>query len=307
MAFRERWVDWTPNFLIRLFASPYVAGNSLQSAMELADALYKRGGVMSTLDLLGEGIRHRDDISAEVDEYLRMLQAIDEREHLTVSLKPTQMGLALDPELCYVNVRRIVQNAHDKNIGVTIDMEESHYVDPTLSMYRRLREEFDNVGTVLQSRLFRTEEDVDRYLNGVQAHIRLCLGIYKEPAEIAYQDKPAMKENFLVVLEKLLEAGHYTCIATHDEALLKKCMTRVRERQLPLERFEVQMLLGVPREQVIRQLRQEGVTVRLYMPYATTWEYAYAYLKRRMVENPHMILYVLKDLFQRGVRSLPGR
>ncbi len=299
MSLRDKIIEWTPAPLVLFFSAPYVAGNSLEKAIAKADEFWETRGLESTLDLLGEGIKNEEDIAAELNEYLRILDAIGDRKHITLSLKATQMGLGLNPDLCQKNIEQILDKAKDLDIQVTIDMEESHYVDATLNLYRTLRQKYDNVGTVLQSRLFRTEEDITKYLSGLQAHIRLCIGIYNEPPEIAYQNKKEMKENFYKLLGKLWDEGHFVGIATHDEQLLERCLNLAKERQIPQERFEVQMLLGVPREETQRRLREQGIPVRLYVPYSISTRHALAYLRRRMLENPHIIFYVLGNLWRR--------
>ena len=298
MSLRERLIQMTPPILVRLFAKPYIAGNSLAMALEKADALYAEQGLHTTLDLLGEGIREESDIQAEVTQYLEAIEKIGSRQHITLSIKLTQLGLALDPTLCERNLRRLLDEMTPRKLPLTLDMEESHYVDATLSLYQKLRPQYPYLGAVLQSRLFRTSQDIPRYLTEKPAHIRLCLGIYKEPSEIAHQQKKAMKDNFLALLSQLWDAGHFVAIATHDEGLLEKCLKLAEEKALPPSRYEIQMLLGVPRSRIQQKLRTQGITVRLYVPYATAWKHAYAYAKRRLVENPQMALYVLGNLWQ---------
>ncbi|MCB9639700.1 MAG: proline dehydrogenase family protein [Myxococcales bacterium] len=311
MSLRARLIQMTPRFLVRIFAGPYIAGNSLTMALAKADELYQTQGLHSTLDLLGEGIQNEKDIEFEVEQYLQAIEAIGKRDYVTLSLKPTQMGLSMNPELCKRNLERLLAKATPLHTSITIDMEDAPYTDATLSLYRELRPHHPYLGTVLQSRLFRTQEDIPRYLEGLQAHIRLCLGIYPEGPDIAYQKKPEMKENFHKLLGKLWDAGHFVAIATHDEALLERCLQLAKDKDISTDRYEVQMLLGVPRKAIQQKIVQEGITVRLYVPYATTWDHAYAYAKRRLVENPRMALYVTGNLVRRffnlfrSKRSLP--
>lgn len=299
MGWREALVGLTPRFLLRLFAGPYIAGNSLSKAMSKVDELWEQQELQSTLDLLGEGIKRPEDVVGEVEEYLRMIASIDDRSHVTISLKPTQLGLAFDPKLCYDNMCRILDQTEPKGIQVTIDMEESDYTEATLTLHRKLREKYRLVGTVLQARLFRTSGDIDKHLAGIRAHIRLCLGIYKEPSDIAYQKKAEMKENFFQLAQKLWAKGHFVGLATHDEALLRRCIDKAHELGIPQDQYEAQMLLGVPRDAIQAELREAGCPVRLYVPYGTTWNHAYAYAKRRLVENPNVGLYVARNVLRR--------
>ncbi len=298
MSLRTRLIQMTPRFLVRIFAGPYIAGNSLAMALAKADTLFQSQGLHSTLDLLGEGIQHEKDIAHEIQQYLDAIDAIGDRTYITLSLKPTQMGLAMDPALCQRNLEQLLEKATPRRIPITLDMEESRYTDATLELYRTLRPKHPYLGTVLQSRLFRTKNDIPRYLDGLQAHIRLCLGIYPEPPEIALQQKPEMKENFYQLLGQLWDAGHFVAIATHDEALIARCLQLAKDKHIHPERYEVQMLLGVPRSAIQQQITQQGIPVRLYVPYATTWDHAYAYAKRRLVENPQMALYVARNLLR---------
>ncbi len=298
MSLRARLIQMTPRFLVRIFAGPYIAGNSLAMALTKADALHQTQGLHSTLDLLGEGIQHEKDIEHEIQQYLDAIDQIGDRTYITLSLKPTQMGLAMDPALCQRNVERLLEKATPRRLPITLDMEESRYTDATLQLYRNLRPKHPYLGTVLQSRLFRTKEDIPRYLDGFQAHIRLCLGIYPEPPAIAFQQKSEMKDNFFQLLNHLWDAGHFVAIATHDEALLERCLQLAKDKHISPERYEVQMLLGVPRTAIQQKIIQQGIPVRLYVPYATTWDHAYAYAKRRLVENPQMAFYVARNLLR---------
>ena len=307
MGWRDKLVSLIPNPLVRLFAGPYIAGNSLHIALNKARELWEREGLQTTLDLLGEGIKEQSDIDAEVEEYLRIVNAIDDGSFVSISLKPTQMGLAIDPELCRANIQNIVEVAKAKGIDITIDMEESDYTDLTLELFRDLRQNYDNVGTVLQSRLFRTTDDIDTYLNGLNAHIRLCIGIYREPSDIAHTDKREMKDNFYVLVQKLWEQGHFVAIATHDEALIRRCHALARDMEIPQERYEFQMLLGVPRHAIQQELLASGAPVRLYVPYGTTWNHAYAYARRRLVENPNIGFYVARNLPRKIWNWLTGK
>lgn len=282
--------------MMRIFSGPYIAGDSLESALNVVQRIYREQGLLSTLDLLGEGISKREDIAAEIAEYIRMIDGLEDGTCASISLKPTQMGLAFDPEFCKDNIAQIAQAAQKKAISVTIDMEESLYTDATLKLYGELLPQYPLLGTVLQSRLYRTSDDIDRYLSSFQAHIRLCIGIYLEPAEIAYTSKRKMKDNFVTLARKLWENGHFVAIATHDQKLIARCVSLAKEMQIPNDRYEVQMLLGVPRQKLQQQLIREDIPVRLYVPYGTTWEHAYAYARRRLNENPHVMFHVIRNL-----------
>lgn len=289
-------VHLTPGFLVKAFASPYVAGATIESAIEKAVELYEKRKIISTIDCLGEEVEERAPAEEAVALYLEILRKLGEWRHSSVSIKPTQMGANIDPEFCCANVEKIVAAAEKANREITIDMESAELTDCTLDMHRELRSRYGNVGTVLQSRLYRTAEDVEKRLGPPGATVRLCIGIYNEPSEIAYTNKTEIKRNFIVVLNKLLDGGHRVQIATHDAALIRRCREIIEERKIAGENVEFQMLLGVPIDSVQDELVRAGYTVRSYIPFAVNWDDAIAYCKRRMKENPGMALYVIKNL-----------
>jgi proline dehydrogenase len=291
----------TPPFLVKSFARPYVAGDSIESALQTARALHGSRGVLSTLDILGEEVASPAGVNKQVDLYLRLVHRIEDPARCTISLKPSAMGLELSEELAEESIGRIVDAAAPAGIATTIDMEDHRLTSATLRLHRRMRERHSAalLGTVLQSRLFRTASDIDD-LSDLPSRIRLVIGIYKEPAEVAHTRKREIKEKFLVLLRRLIEGGHTVEIATHDENLIQRSRRILEELQVPRSSCEFQMLLGVPREALQQRLVSEGHVVRIYVPFADNWGDAIAYLKRRMVENPSMAGMVLKNLFSPG-------
>jgi len=296
MDLKRSLIDLMPGPLVRTFASPYIAGKGVASGVAKADALHSQHGLCSTIDLLGEEVFNRADVEATVQVYFRMFEAMQERCFATVSLKPTQLGIHESVASCQENLRRIAEAAAARGLRITLDMEDSGYTDRTLQMFRAVRDEFDNFGIVLQSRLLRTAEDI-RNLHSKPCRVRICIGIYQEPAAIALQDKAAMKERLFEHVQLLLEHGHFPEIATHDEALVRRCMAWLDQRGVPRDACEFQMLLGVPRTRLQQELLQRGQTVRLYVPFAEEWKYAVHYLKRRLAANPAMGIMVVKNLF----------
>ena len=246
---------------------------------------------------MGEELTRRDDVQQTVTEYLRLGDLLGRQEFATLSLKPTQLGSHESVDACADNIGRIAERAAAQGIGVTIDMEDHTYTDMTLEVYRRLLPRFPDLGTVLQTRLHRTAADIEA-LKGQRTRIRLCIGIYLEPADIALQKKPEMKERVLSQGERLLGDGHYVEFATHDEALIGQILDMVAHRGFSTRQFEFQMLLGVPRDAIQRQLVEDGHTVRLYVPYAVKWSHALGYAKRRLAANPNMGIYVARNLMR---------
>ncbi len=291
----------TPPLLVKTFARPYVAGDSIESALNTARELFARRKILSTLDILGEEVSSPEEVELQVGLYLRLVEQIEAPERTTISLKPSAMGLDLDQDLATAHVDRIVAAAARARVGVTIDMEDHQLTTATLRLHRRLRERYstDQLGTVLQSRLFRTAADIEA-MEDLPSRIRLVIGIYKEPAEVAHTRKRDIKANYLVLLRQLIEGGHKVEVATHDEHLLEQSRRILEEYKVPRSGSEFQMLLGVPRDALQQRLVSEGHKVRLYIPFADNWADAIAYCKRRMVENPSMAGMVLKNLFSPG-------
>ena len=186
----------------------------------------------------------------------------------------------------------------EKDIKVTLDMEDHPFTDMTLDIFRAIREEFPTFGTVLQSRLFRTDKDIQS-IQGLNARIRICIGIYNEPKDIALQNKPEMKKKMLEQTEILFKEGHYPEIATHDQALIDESINIAERLNKNKDQYEVQMLMGVPMAAYQDKLIKNGIRVRLYVPFAEKWKYATAYCKRRLAANPAMAAYILKNMAQK--------
>jgi proline dehydrogenase len=291
-------VDLAPAPIVRVFAAPYVAGRGIESGVAKADEIWRSGRLRSTVDLLGEEVFKREDVDATVATYFRMVDQLKGRQYASISCKPTQLGIHESEERCLGNICKVVDHAGKQGIHITVDMEDHTFTDVTLRLFRQLRDRFDNVGTVLQSRLFRTKEDI-LALHTKPCKVRICIGIYNEPKNMAYQDKPAMKEKLFEYVQLLLDKGHYPEIATHDEPLIRRCLEYLGKRGVPKDAFEFQMLLGVPRQAIQTQIVNDGMTMRLYVPFAEEWKYAVAYCKRRLAANPMMGAYVMKNLFRK--------
>ena len=296
MNFNKMVVDLMPGRLVRVFAAPYVAGKGLAAGIGTADRLRRDLGLCSTIDLLGEEVHRREDVEATVQLYFRIIEAVRERPYATISLKPTQLGINESEEYCQSNQRRIVEAAAGHGVEITLDMEDRHFTDVTLRMFKAIRAEFDNFGIVLQSRLFRTSDDI-RALHAKPCKVRICIGIYNEPADVALQDKPAMKDKLFEQVQLLLDCGHFPQIATHDEPLIRRCMQYLDLKGVPRDGYEFQMLLGVPRTQLQQEIVKRGQVMRLYVPFAEDWRFATHYLKRRLAANPMMAVYVMNNLF----------
>ncbi len=296
--------QWAKNFVMnigpaRRSAERFVAGNTLQDGINTARRLNDRS-LDVTLDHLGESVTDEAGALQATEAYIDMLNAIAESQvSATASLKLTQLGLDIREELCMDNMRRILTLARDTGNHVTIDMESSDYTDATLRIFRELRQEFDNVGTVIQSYLYRSEDDMYT-LAQEGAFVRLCKGAYKEPADRAFPDKSDVDANFVRLTQLFLSedaraAGAYLGIATHDEAMINAAIAYIKAHNVPLDTFEFQMLYGI-RSRLQEQLRDDGYKVRIYVGYGTEW---YPFFMRRLAERPANLWFILSNFFRR--------
>jgi len=283
-----------PKSTIRIFAQRYIAGETLGDAISVVRSLNQQG-LCATLDVLGENVSTKEEAIVARETYKHLLRTIP-REKLdsTISVKLTQLGLKLDREFCYQNMRELVQTAAEYSNFVRIDMEDSSCTSDTLDIFAQLRREFPNVGVAIQSYLKRSLEDV-RQLTSLQANIRVCKGIYNEPPEIAYKDRQVIRDNFVRLVSFLLESNCYVGIATHDRYVIERCLGIIDERKISGTAYEFQMLLGVG-EELRQQLVRNGHKLRVYVPFGEEW---YPYSMRRLKENPKLAGYIMKNLFRK--------
>lgn len=296
-----------PAPLVRFFAKPYVAGDSLAKAMAAVDRLWRERKILSTLDLLAEDIRQDAQAKRNLETYLEMVDAVaevPEAHRPTLSLKPSSytthpLQEGGDGRGSYEALLAIAERARGRGVQLTVDMESRKWTDFTLDALRRLHAAgHTHVGCVLQTRLDRTEKDLGALPKGIR--VRLVIGIYQEPAEVAQTEKPAMKERLLAYAERLLRDGHYVEFATHDETFVRRFLGEVVPRcGVGPDRYEIQMLYGVPREKLLAELVAGGTKVRLYVPFALGWDMAIQYLRRRLDEYPAMVWLVSKNLLLR--------
>jgi proline dehydrogenase len=281
-----------PKFIVHLFAKKYIAGRRLADAIKTIQDLNARG-MCATIDLLGEEVKNRDESLQVVSGYKEVLAAIARYKlDSNISVKPTHLGLKIDKEFCYNNIREVVLEARKNNNFVRIDMEDHTCTTDTIEIFLRLQREFKNVGVVLQAYLRRTVADVNLLLEN-KANLRLCKGIYVESRDIAYKDPQIINNNYTFCLKKLLKSGCYVGIATHDEKLVWQALALIDKLKLKKEDYEFQMLLGVD-EQLRSIIVAAGHRLRVYVPFGEKW---YAYSSRRLKENPNIAGYVLKDIF----------
>jgi len=293
---REGLKDFATKFRpFQKMTTRFVAGEDIETTIRAIRDL-NAIGCTATFDHLNEAVTSREETEGEVREYREILARIDETGiKSNVSIKLTQFGLSIDPELAYRNARAVVEEAARRRNFVRIDMEDSAVTQVTLDIFKRLRSEFDlnTVGIVLQSYLRRTYDDVQDVLR-IPARVRLCKGAYNEPPEVAFPDKRDVDENYVRCMKALLSSGVYHGIATHDERMIEATKTFARERGIGKDQFEFQMLYGVRRD-LQEKLAREGYGMRVYVPYGKTW---YPYFMRRLAERPANVWFVLKNMLK---------
>jgi proline dehydrogenase len=287
----------TPGFQRRFFflARRFIAGETVAQAVDAVAALNAQG-MTATLDFLGEDVLARPEAERTAEAYFDLLREVRRRGvEANVSLKLTAMGLLIDEEFAFANLRAVLREAaRNADPFVRIDMEGSAVTDATLRLFERAYAETKHVGPVLQAYLKRTPEDVEHAI-ALGARVRICKGAYAEPPEVAYKDMPTIRRQYVRCAEMLLERGTYPGIATHDPRIIDAVRTFARERDIAPERFEFQMLYGV-RPELQRALVAAGYRLRVYVPYGTHWA---GYFYRRITERPENALFALRSMFSR--------
>lgn len=289
-----------PKSLVGRVASRYVAGETLDDAVASVRDLNSSGAV-ATMDVLGEEVSERSKAEEAVAEYIRLFQNIETHGlDSNVSIKPTLLGLKIDEQFCQDNIEQIAVQAREFGNFVRIDMEDRTCTEATLKIYAQLQPRYGNLGVVLQSYMHRTLQDIDD-LPRDGANVRLCKGIYIEPRTVAWKGYQTVRHNFLMALEKMLAQGVYAAIATHDEYLICGSVGLLEKHQVPHDRYEFQMLLGVD-EEMRQNLLDQGHRLRVYVPYGPDW---YPYSIRRLRENPEVAGHVARAFF--GLRPASSR
>lgn len=286
-----------PKNMVGFFSRKYIAGENLQDAIDLVKKINEKG-IYATMDVLGESITSKDEAVDAKNKCLEVLDAINKNNlKANLSVKPTQMGLSIDEEFAYEQILELVKRAKEINNFVRIDMEDSPYTEKTLNIYKKIYENYKNVGVVIQSYLKRSYDDVV-VLNKIGTNYRLCKGIYVEPATIALKDKQAIRDNFNKILQQMLNDGNYVGIATHDKHLIESAYRMIKSMNIAKDKFEFQMLLGV-REDLRDKINKDGYKIRVYVPFGKDW---YAYSVRRLKENPSIAGHIVKSFLTFGKR-----
>jgi proline dehydrogenase len=274
------------------FARRFIAGETAEEAIEAAKAIQARG-LMLTLDQLGESITTLAEAEAATGVYLALIEKIRAAGiDRNISLKPTQLGLDIDPAVCVDHITKILDAAARHDFFVRIDMENTPYIQKTLDMFTSVWSQgYRNAGVVLQSAVFRTEDDA-RAMSKLGARVRLVKGAYKEPAALAHQAKADVDQAFVRIMKLLLTEGTYPAIATHDPAMIAATKAFAAEQGIPKDAYEFQMLYGIRRD-LQAQLAAEGYRMRIYVPFGKQW---FPYFMRRLGERPANVGFVLRGI-----------
>lgn len=294
-------LPYMPKQLVWMFSKQYIAGQSIEEAIENAKIL-NADGIMTTIDVLGEFITTLDEAKANKKEYLEVIEKAEAAGvNGNYSLKPTFFGLLIDKDEAFAHIREVVEKAASYHNFVRIDMEDSPCTDMEIELYRKLKAEFPrNVGLVVQAYLKRTHKDIEEFrdihTDDSPVNLRLCKGIYVEPEEIAYKGYNEINNHFLDDLELMLKESMYPAIATHDVPVIEGAYELLEKYKVPKEKYEFQMLYGVT-PALRRSILDKGHRMRVYVPFGKQW---FGYSTRRLKENPKMAGLILKALFKKG-------
>jgi proline dehydrogenase len=284
---------------LKLGAQSVVAGTNIEETIKSIKELNSHG-ISCTVDNLGEFVFKEEEAIEAMNNILAVIEAIHEHKvDAHISLKPTQLGLDIDYNFCLGNLREIVHRANQYDIFVNFDMEDHGHLDPSFQILDELSKEYENVGTVIQAYFFRAKEDIQKYQN---YRLRIVKGAYKEPSELAYQDKKDIDRNFIKLIEWHLLNGKFTSIATHDHHVINHVKQFVKQNDIPNDKFEFQMLYGFRKEMQL-QLAREGYNFCTYVPFGNDW---YGYFMRRLAERPQNLNLVAKQVFNKKTNTVIG-
>jgi proline dehydrogenase len=278
---------------LRFGAAKFVPGETIEQAVKVIKELNSQGMSVTT-DYLGEFVSDEKVADERVELSIKMIEAIA-REKLDAqySLKMTSMGMDISDEVVMRNMRKILEAGKKHNVLVTIDMEDSGRCQKTLDIFKELKSEYDNLSTVVQTYLYRTEADIDD-LNKYKPNLRIVKGAYKEPVEVAFPNKKDVDDNFKKIVKKHLLNGNFTAVASHDMEMINYTKQIAKEYKIPKEQYEFQMLYGICTE-LHHQLVKEGYNMRVYLAFGTDW---FGYYMRRLAERPANVAFVLKGMFK---------
>lgn len=279
---------------LRLGAKRFVSGESVEQAVAVIKELNSKK-LAATVDYLGEFVDNEREANERAESSIAMIKAIGrEKLNAQMSVKMTSLGFDISEKVVMNNMRRIMDTAKENNVFVTIDMEDYDRCQKTLDIFKQLKSEYDNIGTVIQAYLYRTEKDIED-LNQYSPNLRLVKGAYKESPEVAFPEKKDVDENFKKIIKMHMLNGNYTAVASHDDNIINFTKEFAKANNIPKTQFEFQMLFGIMPERQL-QLAEEGYTMRVYVPFGTDW---YGYFMRRLAERPANVAFVLKGMLKK--------
>ena len=284
-----------PRWMVHPFAKTYVAGETIEKTVQVVNKMNELG-YACTLDILGEHIQSPSKAEKITKDYCNLYEVINkETLNCNISIKLTHIGLELDQKLVENNLQKILRYAKSHNNFLRIDMENSPYTQRTIDLYQKNIHNYDKMGIVLQAYLKRSLEDAQA-LSAPGFNTRICKGIYNEPSNIAFKESTEIQDNFFLITKEILSGKGFAAIATHDIPLIDRIESWIEQNNISNDRFEFQVLYGVPMGNRLKRLLSKGYTVRQYIPFGPDW---FDYSLRRLKENPKIISYVLANLFKR--------
>ncbi|WP_025785886.1 proline dehydrogenase family protein [Sporosarcina sp. D27] len=284
---------------LKLGAQTVVAGTTIPEMVKSVHQLNQKG-ISVTIDNLGEFVFEKQEAIDAKIQILEVIEAIHEYNlDAHISLKPTQLGLDIGYDFCLNNLREIVAKANGYNIFINFDMEDYSHLQPSFNLLDELSKDYSNIGTVIQAYFYQAEADIEKYKD---YRLRIVKGAYKEPVNLAFQDKKEIDQNYIKLIEYHLLNGKFTSIATHDHHVINHVKKFVEEHKIPKDKFEFQMLYGF-RKELQLELAGEGYNFCTYVPFGIDW---YGYFMRRLAERPQNLNLVAKQVFNKKTNTLIG-
>ena len=286
-------LPFLPKFLVKIVASPYIAGITDEEMLQNVEKLNRKGFKVA-IDILGEHVKTENEAEEITKRYSRIYDEINKRNLLAnISIKLTHIGQDLGIDIVRNNLSKLVEAAKKNNNFLRLDMENAPYTSETIQLYKEMFNNYNQIGIVIQAYLHRSIDDI-KALSNDKFNVRICKGIYVEDPHLVLNDYDDIRENYISLVKESLNNGSYVGIATHDEFLIDSLYSWILKNNISKDRYEFQVLHGVPMQKKLKKLMEDGNTVRVYLPYGDNW---YDYSVRRLKENPKMAGYIIKNLF----------
>tara|TARA_Y100000991_G_C21967585_1_gene347666 strand:+ start:1277 stop:2191 length:915 start_codon:yes stop_codon:yes gene_type:complete len=286
-------LPFLPKFLVKIVASPYIAGITDEEMLQNVEKLNQKGFKVA-IDILGEHVQTENEAKEVTNRYVAIYDEISKRNLLAnLSIKLTHIGQDLGLDIVEKNLSKLVEAAKKNNNFLRLDMENAPYTSETIKLYKEMFNHYNQIGIVIQAYLHRSIDDI-KALSNDKFNVRICKGIYVEDPSLVLNDYNDIRDNYISLVKESLNNGSYVGIATHDEFLIDSLYSWILEKNISKDRYEFQVLHGVPMQKKLKKLMDDGNTVRVYLPYGDNW---YDYSVRRLKENPKMAGYIIKNLF----------